>query len=79
MPTKDIPQRTPCDTAPHLSPFALMTREEPYGPSNGRKRIGLAQQASSAAHRFRCRDYGRRAQVATWRRLPSIRRAWSED
>ena len=60
-------------TQPGLPPHLHRYSEQPFGPSNGRRRIGLTVSKEPSSHSHRCRDYGRRAQVATWTRLPRIR------
>ena len=62
-------------TQPGLSPHLQRYSEQPFGPSNGRRRIGLNLCRGPSTRSHRCRDYGRRAQVATWTRLPRIRRS----
>ena len=62
---------------PHRSRFS----EEPFGPTNGRKRTNLVWTGERRAHarpstvspsQYACRDHGRRPQVRTWPRLPLV-------
>ena len=66
-------------TQPALKPHPSGYAEQPFGPTNGRRRIGLSTIAGSADVPHRCRDHGRRAQVTTWTRLPRVRRWTTED
>lgn len=46
--------------------------EQPFGPSNGRRRIGLVYPGQHPSDGRSC-DLKRRAQVQTWTRLPKVR------
>jgi len=61
-------------TEPMLVPYTT-EGEQPFGPSNGRVRTGLALRPTrgrASLDRHQCRDHGRRAQVTTWPRLPMV-------
>ena len=71
MSRKRPPRHWDSVTQPVPTPVQHVRDEQPFGPKNGRRRIGLWAQHLDAA---RSQDHGRRVQVKTWTRLPRVKR-----